>query len=258
MNRKQEYHLNATEIREGKNEDGAINKTNQDLFNLSRIGPDLISLGEDSDCPLTFPMVEQKLNEYKYTIQNQQNQILFIQDSISKIQSYIGSLTGENDVLKSIVNDFDENYKIKNKIQTNLKSQEVINYGQKANSISFEFHQYATKLTEDVSNVPQCEGKIKALKIMNEILKDQINSSPALAADEIIDLLEDDIEKLESKNQKINNKYIELLRNSQDEIDQLKLQLDSRPESYLNEVKNVPPPNLKVSKRKKARRNHKK
>ena len=203
-------------------------------------------------------MVQQSLDEYKYKIQNQQNQILFIQDNISQIQNLIANLTGENDILQSIVNDFDENYKIKNKVQTNLKSQEVINYVQKSNSVAFELLQYETKLTEDVSNVSQISGRIKTLQIMSDILQDQLNSSPALGADQIIDLLENDIEKLEEKNQKMNDKYIGLLRKSQDEIDQLKFQLESRPESLnLNEEMNVPPPSLKNTKRKRVKRNHK-
>lgn len=256
MNRNKEEPLNINEIKP-ENPNDAANKAYQDLLYLNSIGPDLISLGKDSDCPLSFPMVQQSLDEYKYKIQNQQNQILFIQDNISQIQSLIANLTGENDILQSIVNDFDENYKIKNKVQTNLKSQEVINYVQKSNSVAFELLQYETKLTEDVSNVSQISGRIKTLQIMSDILQDQLNSSPALGADQIIDLLENDIENLEEKNQKMNDKYISLLRKSQDEIDQLKFQLESKSESYFNEETNVPPPSLKKTKRKRVRRNHK-
>lgn len=249
---------NITEIKtEKQEEDEANNRTNQDILYLSSVGPDLISLGEDSDCPLTFPMVQQHLDEYKYKIQNQQNQILFIQENISQLQGLIASLTGENDVLQSIVNEFDENQKIKNKEQTNLRSLEVRNYDQQAKGAAFEILQYETKLTEDVSNVSQCAGRIKTLKIMTDILQDQLNSSPASGADAIVDLLENDIKKLEDENQKMNDKYINMLRQSQDEIDQLKFKLESKQEIYLTEVKNVPPPRPKVARRKRTKKSNK-
>ena len=74
-----ESRLNNTKIHDGKPEDDANNSMNQDIFYLNSIGADLKSLGSDSDCPLSFPMVQQRLDEYNYKLQNQQNQLLYIQ-----------------------------------------------------------------------------------------------------------------------------------------------------------------------------------
>ncbi|KAK8886191.1 hypothetical protein M9Y10_041651 [Tritrichomonas musculus] len=266
IRRAQEDQLsNRTEIQNSKFEGEETNNgteiqnsTYNDVFNLNSIGPDLKTLGSDSDCPLSFPMVQQRLDEYNYKLQNQQNELLFIQKNIRQIKSLIGDLNGENDILKKIISEFDENYKIKNRLQSNLRSQEIKNYGQKAETAAVDFIQYETKMTEDVTNVTMCKDKIKSLKIMSNALRDQMSAAPALGADEVIDLLENDIGNLEKRNKKIRDKYSGLIHQYQDEIDQLRFQLEARPESYLTEFRNVPPVKKKVPKRKKSKKSHKK
>ena len=93
---------------------------------------------------------------------------------------------------------------------------------------------------------------------MSNALRDQMSAAPALGADEVIDLLENDIGNLEKRNKKIRDKYSGLIHQYQDEIDQLRFQLEARPESYLTEFRNVPPVKKKVPKRKKSKKSHKK
>lgn len=204
---------------------------NADVFLSINLGPDAFK--EDDNCPLSLSIVQHHIDEFQYHIQKQQNELFFINNNIKQIKGLLDNLHDENQILQSIIDEFTAESNVKRKMlnSTALKpestSPKVDEYLKKVEDTFFGFLDQQTKLTNDASDLSQYVENIRMLKSMNRSLNEYIQNNPEEESDRIIDLLENEIEKLESYNTEMNLKYRDIIREKQKEIDELELQLNS-------------------------------
>ncbi|OHT01885.1 hypothetical protein TRFO_31234 [Tritrichomonas foetus] len=197
-----------------------------------------VDLGEgamenDDNCPLRFSIVQHRVDDFKFHIQKQKNELFYINKNVNDLKKLLDDLYNENQTLSSIVDEFKaEALNNSAKFADNKKlyvSPETDIYCQKVESLFADFVKVQAQLSDDAFNVSQLVENLKMLKEMNSSLKEQIKRNPENEADEIIDLLEDDIVKLEEENEEMKKRYLEIIQGKQDQIDELQMKLESKP-----------------------------
>ena len=197
-----------------------------------------VDLGEgaienDENCPLSFSIVQQRIDDFNFHMQKQKNEIFAINKNINDIKALLDDLYKENETLQSIVDEFQQEAINNNSSFIDSKrlivSPETDQYCQHVERVFSEFVKTQTMLSTDAANVSSLVENLELLKKMNTVLKERIAKNADDEADVIIDLLEDDVARMEEENQEIRDKYVPLIQEKQNEIDELMMRLNKPP-----------------------------